>query len=190
MYGPVAGMAWRRPDPADTQGGPLWSAAPGAQGTTWGALDPGKRQGDSFFVQRLQEYGGLEAQRLLDLDWTRMVHTVTSLIFTGSTHGEPPLTGRVPISPIGYGEAKDYVLRQYGRLPEGRGEEGFGSFLADYINTEISARAETCHDDVHYKAIENGQWYILGGYVEPPPWHVPLPSSGQRRGAEPGGQRL
>ena len=45
--------------------------------------------------------------------------------------------------------------------------------LADYINTEISARADTCHDDVHYKAIDNGRWYILGRYVEPPPGQYP-----------------
>ena len=47
--------------------------------------------------------------------------------------------------------------------------EAFGSTLADYIFTEISVRASTCGDDAHYQAIDNGLWYLLGQFAEPPP---------------------
>ncbi len=102
-----------------------------------------------------------------------MVHSVTKHIFSGPDHQGALLTRRRPGPPIGYGEARDYLISQYGNLPEGRAREEFGSTLADYINTEISARAETCHDNVHYKAIDNGRWYILGRYVEPAPGQYP-----------------
>ena len=108
-YDVVAGMAWKRPDPASTQGGPLWSAAPGIPGTAWGPLDPRER-GDSNFVQRLQEYGGLEVQRFLDLNWAKLVHSVTKHIFSGPDHQGALLTRRRPVPPIGYGEARDYLI--------------------------------------------------------------------------------
>ena len=53
----VAGMAWIRPDPAATQGGPLWSAAPGAPGTRWSPLEPAPGR-HSAFVDKLRDYGG------------------------------------------------------------------------------------------------------------------------------------
>ena len=164
--------AWRGSAQTPPTGGPLWSAAPGVPGTAWGPLDP-RGRGDSNFVQRLQEYGGLEVQRFLDLDWAKLVHSVTKHIFSGPDHQGALLTRRRPVPPIGYGEARDYLIRRYGHLPEGRGREEFGSSLANYVNTEISARADTCHDNVHYKAIDNGRWYILGRYVEPPPGQYP-----------------
>ena len=65
LYGPkqgpkvqweaVAGMAWIRPDPGNTHGSPLWSAAPRIPGRTWAPLklSPGE---NSAFVLRLQDY--------------------------------------------------------------------------------------------------------------------------------------
>ena len=67
-----------------------------------------------------------------------------------------------PTSPNGYGQTRDHLRIRYGRLPEGRGVEAFGSTLADYIFTEISVRADTCRDDAHYKVIDNRLWYLLG----------------------------
>ena len=93
-----------------------------------------------------------------------MVHTITEDIFTqegkeGALRSRPCPTATTP---IGYGQARELLLVRYGRLPESRGEEAFGSTLADYIFTEISIRASTCGDDAHYKVIDNGLWYLLG----------------------------
>ena len=64
-------------------------------------------------------------------------------------------------------------MRKYGQVTEGRGKESLGSTLADYIWTEISVRATTCTNPVHYKAIKNTLWYALGAFVEPPPDNLP-----------------
>ena len=150
----VAGMYWNRPDPADTQGGPLWSAAPGAPGTKWQPLDPTQGR-NSAFVDRLQDYGGHQVQRFLDLDWVKIVHTVTGGIFPqGDSKGALHEIQR-PALPLSYGRARDYFMRQYGQVTEGRGKESLGSTLADYIWTEISLRAGTCTSPTHYKAIGN-----------------------------------
>ena len=78
-----------------------------------------------------------------------------------------------PSPPLSYGKAKDYFMRVYGRETEGRAQESLGSTLADYIWTEISLRAETCTNPIHYKAIGNNLWYTLGEFVEPPPHDLP-----------------
>ena len=77
----VAGMAWIRPDPGNHHGGSLWSAAPGAPGTTWAPLGLSPGENHSAFVLKLQDYGGLQVQRSLDIDWTRIAHSVTKEIF-------------------------------------------------------------------------------------------------------------
>ena len=76
----VAGMAWIRPDPSNTNGGSLWPAAPGAPGTPWGPLRPTPGE-NSAFVLRLQDYGALQVQRFLDIDWARIAHSVTKEMF-------------------------------------------------------------------------------------------------------------
>ena len=86
---------------------------------------------------------------------------------------------RWPTTPIGYGQAREFLLLRYGMLPEGRGVEAFGSTLADYIFTEISVRASTCGEDAHYKAIDNGLWYLLGQFAEPPQAPTPTHASPQ-----------
>ena len=164
----VAGMAWIRPDPAATQGGPLWSAAPGAPGTEWEPLEPAQGQ-RSAFVDKLQDYGGHQVQRFLDIDWVKVAHSVTKDIFPERGQRAALHSVHTATDPISYGQAKDYVLLKYGHIPEGRGTETLGSTLADYIWTEISVRAETCQPDVHYKVVDNRLWYTLGSYVEPPP---------------------
>ena len=151
----VAGMAWVRPDPASTQGGPLWSAAPGAPGTMWQPLDP--RQGrQSAFVDKLQDYGGRQVRRSLDIDWVKVAHSVTKDIFLQESQRNALHTVESPANPLSYGKAREYILLKYGHVPEGRAEEAFGSTLADYICMEISVRAATCREDAHYKAIGNG----------------------------------
>ena len=96
-----------------------------------------------------------------------------------------------PISPIGYGQARDHFLIRYGRLPEGRGVQAFGSTLADYIFMEISVRADTCWDDAHYKVIDNRlgtSWACMPS----PPRHPrpPVPPAGHRSREKPDGQLL
>ena len=164
----VIGMAWIRPVPADTHGGPLWSAAPVAPGSRWGPLrlSPGR---NFDFVNKLQDYGSLQVQRFLDIDWPKVVHSVTEEIFPQEGEQGALLSRPSPTTPIGYGQAREFFLLQYGRLLEGRGSEAFGSTLADYIFTEISARAGTCGDNAHYKVVDNGLWYFLGQYAEPSP---------------------
>ena len=164
----VAGMAWLRPDPAGSQGGPLWSAAPGAPGTRWAALKPAPGQHPAF-VDKLRDDGGLQVQRSLDIDWVKVAHSVTKDIFPEEGQRAALHSVHRPTPPIGYGQARDYVLLRYGHIPEGRGAEAFGSTLADNIFTEVSVRAETCRPDVHYKVVDNRLWHTLGSYVEPPP---------------------
>ena len=161
-------MAWIRPDPADTHGNPLRSAAPGAPGSRWEPLRPTPGL-NSDFVNKLQNYGPLRVQKFLDIDWPKVVHSVTKEIFTQEGQ-EGALSSRPsPTTPIGYGQAKELLFLQYGRLPEGRGKEAFGSTLADYIFTGISARAHTGGDNAHYKVVDNGLWYLLGQYAGPSP---------------------
>ena len=164
LYGPrevpqvqweaVAGMVWNRPDPGGIGGGPLWSAAPGAPWTRQGPLRRGP--GCQFaFVCKLQEYGSLSIQRFLDIDWVKIAHSVAKDIFLERGGRAALHTVHSPTLPISYRQARDYVLYRYGRLLEGRGQEAFGSTLADYIFTEIFARVEACGADVHYKVIDN-----------------------------------
>ena len=166
-------MAWNRPDRGTWIEDP-WSAAPGAPGTRWGPLKPGP-VGQSAFVFKLQEYGSLSVQRFLDIGWVKIAHSVTKDIFPERGRRAALHTVHSPTPLINYGQAKDYVLYRYGRLPEGRGQEAFSSTLADYIFTEVSARAETCRADVHYKVIDNRLWYLMGRYVEPVPSSQPNP---------------
>ena len=58
----------------------MWSAAPGAPGTTWQPLDPRQSQ-HSAFVDKLQDYGEHRDQRFLDFDWVKIAHSVTKDIF-------------------------------------------------------------------------------------------------------------
>ena len=98
----VAGMAWIRPDPGNTHGGPLWSAAPGSPGTPWGLLR--LTLGEIFvFVFRLQDYGALQIQRFLDIDWARIAHSVTKEIFPQEGKVGPLHSRRWPTTPIGSG---------------------------------------------------------------------------------------
>ena len=60
----VAGMAWIRPDPASTQGGPLWSAAPGTPETMWEPLEPGQGR-HSAFVDKLRGLWGAPSPKVL-----------------------------------------------------------------------------------------------------------------------------
>ena len=122
----------------------MWSAAPGAPGTTWQPLDP--RQGQhSAFVDKLQDYGGHQIQRFLDLDWVKIAHSVTKDIFPREGQGVALHAVESPATPLSYGMAKEYVLLKYGQAPEGRAKESLGSTLADYIWTEISVRAGNVH---------------------------------------------
>ena len=127
----VAGMAWVRPDPADTHGGLLWSAAPGAPGSKWGSLRPTPGR-NSDFVIRLQDDGSLQVQRFLDIDWAKVAHTVIKEIFPQEGKEGALLSRPCPTTPIGYGQARELLILRYGRLPEGRGKEAFGSTLEDY----------------------------------------------------------
>ena len=132
--------------------------------------DPGR---NSAFVDRFQDYGGHQVQRFLDLDWVKIVHTVTGNIFPQwGSRGALHEIER-PALPLSYGRAKEHLMREYGQVTEGRGQESLGSTLADYIWTEISLRAETCTNPIHYKAIGNNLWYTLGAFVEPPPRNLP-----------------
>ena len=173
----VSGMAWNRPDPADAHEGPLWAAAPGTPGSKWGLLRPPHGRNSDFrladqtsgFVNRLRDYGSLQVHRFLDINWPKIVSTVTKEIFTQGGRQGALLSRPNPTSPIAYGQARELLLAQYGRLLEGRGREAFGSTLADYIFTEISARAGTCGDGSHYQVVDNGLWYFFGQYAEPAP---------------------
>ena len=140
----------------------------GSPGNEWEPLEPAQGQ-HSAFVDKLRDYGGHQVQRFLDIDWVKVAHSVTKDIFPEEGQRAALHSVHKPTDPISYGQAKEYVLLKYGHIPEGRGTEAFGSTLADYIWTEISVRAETCKHDVHYKAVDNGLWYTLGSYVEPPP---------------------
>ena len=159
----VSGMAWNRPDPVDAHGGPLWAVAPGTPGSKWGPLKPNRGRNSDFrlmdqvsgFVNRLQDYGPLQVQRFLDIDWPKIVNSVTKEIFLQGGRQGALLSRPNPASPIGYGQAREFFLAQYGRLLEGR-EEAFGSTLVDYIFMEISARAGTCGDKSHYQVVDNG----------------------------------
>ena len=185
----VRGMAWNRPDPGDAPGGPLWSAAPGVPSSKWGLvkLSPGR---NSDFVNRLREYGSLQVERFLDIDWPKMVNYVTKEIFPQEGGRGALLSRPNLITPIGHGQARELFLNRYVRLLEGRGQEAFGSTLAGYIFTEISARAGTCGDKAHYQVVDNG--LVFGQYAEPAPGiHNYAHFSPEQQGRkEPGGQRL
>ena len=125
-------MAWIRPDPAATEGGPLWSAALRAPGTKWQPLDPAQGQHPAF-VDKLQDYGGHQVQRFLDLDWVKIVHTVARDIFSQEGRRGALHVVERPALPFSYGKAKEYFMRKYGQVTEGRGKESLGPTLADYI---------------------------------------------------------
>ena len=129
----------------------------------------GKAGRHSAFVDKLRDYGGHQVRRFLDIDWVKVAHSVTKDTFPEAGQRAALHTVHNPTDPISYGQAKEYTLLKYGHIPEGQGKEAFGPTLADYIWTEISVRAETCKQDAHYKAIDNGLWHTLGSYVEPPP---------------------
>ena len=78
---------------------------------------------------------------------------------------EPCSLGPTPLPPSGTARLRSSSSTGTVRLLEGRGEEAFGSTLADYIFTGISARASTCGDKAHYKVVDNGLWYLLCQYV-------------------------
>ena len=126
---------------------------------TWNRPDLGTlRPGPgckSAFVLKLQEYGSLSVQRFLDIDRVKIAHSVTKDIFPERGRRAALHTVHSPTPHISSGQARDYVLYRYGRLPEGWGQEAFGSTLADSIFKEISTRAETCRADVHYKVVDN-----------------------------------
>ena len=147
----------------------LWSAAPGAPGTTWAPLrlSPGE---NSAFVRRLQDYGGLQVQRFLDIDCARVAHSVTKDIF--------PQEGRVgalhsrqwPISPIGYGQARDHFSSGTEGCPRAEGWRHSGQRRQITSSRRFpSGRARAGTTPSTYKAIDNGLWYLLGQFAEPPP---------------------
>ena len=102
----IVGMAWIRPDPADTHGSPLWSATPGVPSSRWGPLRPAPGRNPDF-VNKLQDYGPLQVQRFLDIDWAKVVHTVTKEIFAQEGEEGALLPRPCPITPIGYGQARE-----------------------------------------------------------------------------------
>ena len=114
------------------------------------------------------------------MDWVKIVHTVTRDIFPQEGRRGALHVVERPAFPLSYGKAKEYFMRKYGLVTEGRGKESLGPTLADYIWTEISVRATTCTNPVHYKAIGNFLWYTLGAFVEPLPDNLPCipPKSG------------
>ena len=151
----------------------MWSAAPGAHGNLRGPVEPGPGR-ESAFVRKLRDYGSGSVQRLLHIDWVKLVHNITNDIFR--QEGRQGALGTTPAPPITYGQATEYVVYRLGRLPRGRGSESFGSTLADCIFTEISARAETCKENVHYKVIDNHLAMVPPGLLrgtrarnQPPP---------------------
>lgn len=125
----------------------------------------------SGFVDRLRDYGSLQTRSAGS--WTSIGPRSSAPSRRRSLPREAERElcslGPTPTSPIAYGQARELLPAQYGRLPEGRGQEAFGSTLADYIFTEISATAGTCGDGSHYQVVDNGLWYLLGQYAEPAP---------------------
>ena len=139
---------------------------------------------NSAFVLRLQDYGALQVQRFLDIDWARIAVTKEIVSSPRKQKWGPCTPGGGPLPPSDMAKPRNSSSSGMEGCPEGRGVEAFGSTLADYIFTEISVRASTCGDDAHYKAIDNGLWYLLGKFAEPPSSHTyPClpPGTGQGR---------